>query len=109
MAVSRARPPPVPRCCGWLRRNQRAPDQRLFRAGPPVAAALKAAVRRSVDVTLILPSQTDSWLVFHAGSGYYDQSLRAGAKIYERVLYDESRPSRDIATENFRPTRAAGN
>jgi cardiolipin synthase len=35
-------------------------------------------------VTLILPSQTDSWLVFHAGRAYYDQLLRAGVKIYER-------------------------
>ncbi|MBW8305283.1 MAG: cardiolipin synthase B, partial [Thiobacillus sp.] len=36
------------------------------------------------DVTLILPSQTDSWLVFHAGRNYYDRLLRAGVKIHER-------------------------
>jgi hypothetical protein len=63
-------------------------------------AALKAAVRRGVDMTLILRRQTDSWLVFHAGSGYYDQPLRAEVKIYERVLYDESR----LPGVNYRPS-----
>ena len=33
---------------------------------------------------LILPSNTDFWLVFHAGRGYYEQLLRGGVKIYER-------------------------
>jgi cardiolipin synthase len=47
-------------------------------------AALVAAAGRGVDVTLILPSQTDSWLVFHAGRNYYERLLRAGVKIYER-------------------------
>jgi len=37
-----------------------------------------------VEVSLILPSQTDSWLVFHAGRRHYDQLLRSGVKIYER-------------------------
>ena len=55
-----------------------------FAPDPQLLAALEAAVRRGVDVTLILPSQTDSWLVFHAGRGYYEQLLRAGVKIYER-------------------------
>lgn len=53
------------------------PDSQLL-------AALEAAAGRGVDVKLILPSQTDSWLVFHAGRGYYEQLLRAGVKIYER-------------------------
>jgi cardiolipin synthase len=55
-----------------------------FAPDPQLLAALEAAAGRGVDVTLILPSQTDSWLVFHAGRGYYDQLLRAGVKIYER-------------------------
>ena len=33
---------------------------------------------------LILPSRSDSWLVFYAGRGYYEELLRAGVKIYER-------------------------
>ena len=55
-----------------------------FAPDPQLLAALKAAAARGVDVTLILPSNTDSWLVFHAGRGYYEQLLRAGIKIYER-------------------------
>jgi cardiolipin synthase A/B len=55
-----------------------------FAPDPQLLAALEAAVRRGVDVTLILPSQTDSWLVFHAGRNYYEQLLRAGVKIHER-------------------------
>jgi cardiolipin synthase len=55
-----------------------------FVPDPQLLAALKAAAQRGVDVTLILPSHTDSWLVFHAGRGYYDPLLRAGVKIYER-------------------------
>ena len=55
-----------------------------FAPDPQLLAALEAAAGRGVDVKLILPSQTDSWLVFHAGRGYYDRLLRAGVKIYER-------------------------
>jgi cardiolipin synthase A/B len=55
-----------------------------FAPDPQLLAALKAAAARGVDVTLILPSNTDSWLVFHAGRGYYEQLLRAGVKIHER-------------------------
>lgn len=55
-----------------------------FAPDPQLLAALKDAVARGVEVTLILPSQTDSWLVFHAGRGYYTELLRAGVKIYER-------------------------
>lgn len=55
-----------------------------FVPDPQLLAALAAAAARGVDVKLILPSQTDSWLVFHAGRGHYGQLLRAGFKIYER-------------------------
>ena len=55
-----------------------------FVPDPQLLAALEAAARRGVDVKLILPSQTDSWLVFHAGRGYYDRLLQNGVKIYER-------------------------
>ena len=55
-----------------------------FVPDPQLIAALQAAAARGVDVKLILPSQTDSWLVFHAGRGYYAQLLAAGVKIYER-------------------------
>ncbi|HEY6354239.1 MAG TPA: phospholipase D-like domain-containing protein, partial [Burkholderiaceae bacterium] len=55
-----------------------------FVPDPQLLAALEAAAQRGVDVTLILPGQTDSWLVFNAGRGYYTQLLHAGVKIYER-------------------------
>ena len=55
-----------------------------FAPDPQLLAALEAAAQRGVGVKLILPGQTDSWLVFHAGRGYYKQLLRAGVKIYER-------------------------
>ncbi len=55
-----------------------------FAPDPQLLAALGDAARRGVDVRLILPSQTDSWLVFHAGRAYYQPLLEAGVKIYER-------------------------
>ena len=55
-----------------------------FAPDPQLLAVLEAAAGRGVDVKLILPNQTDSWLVFHAGRGYYDRLLRSGVKIYER-------------------------
>ena len=47
-------------------------------------AILGAAARRGVDVTLILPGQTDFWAVFEAGRSHYTELLEAGVKIYER-------------------------
>ena len=55
-----------------------------FAPDPQLLSALTDAARRGVDVQMILPSQTDSWLVFHAGRNYYEPLLRAGVKIYER-------------------------
>ncbi len=46
--------------------------------------ALKAAVARGTDVKIILPGQTDSGLVFHAGRSFYTDLLQNGVKIYER-------------------------
>ncbi len=55
-----------------------------FVPDPQLLAALKDAVQRGVDVRIILPSKTDSWLVFHAGRSYYTELLGAGVKIHER-------------------------
>jgi cardiolipin synthase len=55
-----------------------------FVPDPQLLEALESAVQRGVDVKLILPAKTDSWLVFHAGRHYYGRLLRAGVKIYER-------------------------
>lgn len=55
-----------------------------FAPDPQLLAALKAAAARGVDVKLILPSKSDSWLVFEVGRGFYEELLRAGVKIHER-------------------------
>lgn len=55
-----------------------------FAPDPQLLAALEAAAKRGVDVKLILPSETDSWLVLHAGRAYYTQLLKSGVKIYHR-------------------------
>ena len=51
---------------------------------PQLLAARVAAAARGAAVTLILPGQTDSWLVFHTGRGFYDELLRGGVRIFER-------------------------
>jgi cardiolipin synthase len=51
---------------------------------PQMIAALTAAVKRGVDVRLVLPGSTDSWLVFNAGRSHYTKLLKAGVKLYER-------------------------
>ncbi|AYC31766.1 cardiolipin synthase [Pseudomonas cavernae] len=61
----------------WLTNAYFVPDQQLLEA-------LKDAVARGVDVKLVLPSSTDSWLVFHAGRAHYTELLQAGVKLYER-------------------------
>ncbi|MDD2266312.1 MAG: cardiolipin synthase [Sulfuricurvum sp.] len=55
-----------------------------FVPDPQLLQALGDAAQRGVDVKLILPGNTDSWVVFHAGRSYYSQLLRKGVKIYER-------------------------
>lgn len=55
-----------------------------FAPDPQLMEALEGAAARGVDVRLILPSETDAWLVFQAGRFYYGRLLRAGVKIYER-------------------------
>jgi cardiolipin synthase len=46
--------------------------------------ALEGAARRGVEVRLVLPSRTDSWLTFNAGRSYYEELLEAGVRIFER-------------------------
>lgn len=55
-----------------------------FVPDPQLLKALTDAAQRGVDVKLILPSHTDSWVVFHAGRSHYAPLLRAGVEIYER-------------------------
>ncbi len=55
-----------------------------FVPDPQLMQALIRAVARGVDVKLIVPSTTDSSLVFHAGRSHYEPLLRGGVKLYER-------------------------
>lgn len=55
-----------------------------FVPDPQLLRTLTDAAQRGVDVKLILPSHTDSAVVFHAGRSHYSDLLRAGVKIYER-------------------------
>ncbi len=55
-----------------------------FVPDPQLLQALLDAVARGVDVRLILPSYSDSGLVFHAGRAQYARLLAGGVKIYER-------------------------
>jgi cardiolipin synthase len=55
-----------------------------FVPDPQLIRALVAAVGRGVEVEMIVPSVTDSWLVFHAGRSHYEALLRGGVKIFER-------------------------
>lgn len=55
-----------------------------FAPDPQLRKALIDAAQRGVDVTLVLPSYSDSWAVFHLGRYYYSELLRGGVHIYER-------------------------
>jgi cardiolipin synthase A/B len=55
-----------------------------FVPDPQLMAALMDAARRGVNVKLVLPAKTDSWLVFHAGRAHFEDLLEAGVKIYAR-------------------------
>lgn len=55
-----------------------------FVPNPDFLNSLKSASKRGVNVELILPGQTDSWAVFHAGRSHYEDLLDAGVQIYER-------------------------
>lgn len=55
-----------------------------FVPDPRLLQSLIDAAGRGVDVTLILPSHSDSEIVFHAGRSHYVALLKGGVKIYER-------------------------
>ncbi|WP_210544806.1 phosphatidylserine/phosphatidylglycerophosphate/cardiolipin synthase family protein [Rhodoferax sp. PAMC 29310] len=55
-----------------------------FVPDPQLLQSLIKAAARGVDVRLILPSYSDSSLVFHAGRAQYARLLASGMKIFER-------------------------
>ncbi len=56
-----------------------------FVPDPQLLKALTNAAGRGVDVRMILPSHSDSAVVFHAGRSHYSTLLKGGVKIYERL------------------------
>ena len=50
-----------------------------FVPDPQTLEALKSAAARGVEVTLLLPSYTDFWAVFHAGRSHYAELLEDAA------------------------------
>jgi cardiolipin synthase len=55
-----------------------------FAPDPQMLKALTDAAQRGVEVTLVLPSYSDSWPIFNLGRSYYTDLLRGGVRIYER-------------------------
>jgi cardiolipin synthase len=60
----------------WITNAYFAPKVRAVRV-------LAEAVRRGVDVRLLLPARTDVPLVRHAGHGYFRALLRLGVRVFE--------------------------
>jgi len=57
--------------------------QAYFSPPPQLRDALLAAVRRGVDVRVLVPGFTDSGPVFYAARGGYAKLLKGGVRIYE--------------------------
>lgn len=55
-----------------------------FVPDPQLLAALTDAAGRGVEVSMVLPGKSDSWVVFHAGRSRYAELLKAGVKLHER-------------------------
>ena len=55
-----------------------------FVPDPKLVQVLIEAAQRGVDVRLILPSQSDSWIVFNAGRSHYTELLKGGVRLFER-------------------------
>ncbi len=55
-----------------------------FVPDPQLKKALLDAAGRGVEVKLVLPSHSDSAVVFHAGRSHYSELLSGGVKIFER-------------------------
>lgn len=56
----------------------------FFIPTPDMIDVLQAAAQRGVDVSLVLPSYSDSDLSIDAGHSFYDELLEDGVHIYER-------------------------
>jgi cardiolipin synthase A/B len=90
----------------WITTPYFVPDEALV-------LALRTAVYRGVDVRLILPDRSDTWLVRRASRAFYPELLQAGVSVFEyqgmlhakAMLLDEDRVligSANLDTRSFR-------
>ncbi len=61
----------------WVTQGYFSPDERLL-------GILEAGARRGVDIRLLLPGATDSWITINSSRAHYQQLLEAGVRIFER-------------------------
>jgi len=61
----------------WITQGYFSPDERFLNI-------LKIAARRGVDVRLLLPGATDSWITINSSRAHYSELLNAGVRIFER-------------------------
>ncbi|RJQ87553.1 MAG: cardiolipin synthase B [Desulfobacteraceae bacterium] len=61
----------------WITQGYFSPDRAFLEA-------LKTASRRGVDVRLLLPGITDSWITISSSRAHYDELLSDGVRIFER-------------------------
>jgi cardiolipin synthase len=60
----------------WIATPYLVPDDALM-------LTLQTAAMRGVDVCLLVPGQSDQWLVSMASASYYDALLESGCRIFE--------------------------
>ena len=79
-----------------------------FVPGEPAMMALTSAALRGVDVRLLVPRRSDSFIVSAAARSYYDELIAAGVKVWEykaRMLHSKTLVIDDncamIGTANF--------
>ena len=61
----------------WITQGYFSPDRRIL-------DALIRAARRNVDVRLLLPGLTDSWVTLNSSRAHYGELLAAGVRVFER-------------------------
>lgn len=61
----------------WITQGYFSPDRRIL-------DALISAARRGVDVRLLLPGLTDSWITVNSSRAHYGELLAAGVRVFER-------------------------
>lgn len=61
----------------WITQGYFSPDKRFL-------DVLNRAARRGVDVRLLLPGVTDSWITINSSRAHYSELLKAGVRVFER-------------------------